>query len=115
VEKLDKLSQLTEEEVAGVVLSEVKKRKDAAQEFESGGRPELAEKELKEAELLKKYLPEQMSEEEIRKLVIEAVQKVGATSPQEMGKVMGALMPQLKGRADGSMVQKVVQEELDGN
>ncbi|OIP78475.1 MAG: aspartyl-tRNA amidotransferase [Candidatus Portnoybacteria bacterium CG09_land_8_20_14_0_10_44_13] len=111
-EKLDELSQLTEEEIIGVVSSEAKKRKDAASEFESGGRPELAEKELKEAELLKKYLPEQMLEDEIRELVVEAVKKVGATSPQEMGKVMGALMPQLKGKADGAVVQKIVQEEL---
>lgn len=111
-EKLDELSQLTEEEVVGVVSSEAKKRRDAASEFESGGRSELAEKELKEAELLKKYLPEQMSEDEIRRLVIEAIKKVGATSPQEMGRVMGALMPQVKGKADGSLVQKIVQEEL---
>ncbi|MBI4812780.1 GatB/YqeY domain-containing protein [Candidatus Falkowbacteria bacterium] len=113
VEKLDELSQLTEEEILGVVASEAKKRKDAALEFESGGRPELAEKELKEAEFLKKYLPEQMLEDEIRKLVIEAVQKVGATSPQEMGKVMGALMPQVKGRADGGSVNRIVKEELE--
>jgi hypothetical protein len=115
VEKLDKLSQLTEEEVVGVVLSEVKKRKDAAREFESGGRPELAEKELKEAELLKKYLPKQMSEDEIRKLVAEAVKNSGATSIKEIGKVMGLLMPQIKNRADGGMVQRIVQKELSGN
>lgn len=115
VERLDELSQLTEEEMVGVVLSEAKKRKDAASEFESGGRPELAEKELKEAEALKKYLPEQVSEDEVRKLVIEAIQKVGATGPQEIGKVMSVLMPQVKGRADGGMVQKIVREELGGN
>ncbi len=112
VEKLDELSQLTEEEMVVVISSEAKKRKDAASEFEAGGRPELAEKELKEAALLAKYLPEQMSEEEIRKLVVEAIKKVGATSPQEMGKVMGILMPQVKGRADGGAVQKIVKEEL---
>jgi len=115
VEKLDELSRLTEEEVVGVVLSEAKKRKDAAQEFESGGRPELAEKELKEAELLKKYLPKQMSEDEIRKLVAEAVKNSGATSIKEIGKVMGLLMPQIKNRADGGMVQRIVQKELSGN
>lgn len=112
-EKADELSQLTDEEMIGVVSSELKKRKDAAVEYEKGGRPELAEQEKKEAEVLMKYLPEQMSEDEIRKLAAEAIQKVGAIGPQEMGKVMGALMPKVKGKADGAMVQKVVQEELN--
>ena len=75
----------------------------------------MAEKELKEAELLKKYLPKQMSEDEIRKLVAEAVKNSGATSIKEIGKVMGLLMPQIKNRADGGMVQRIVQKELSGN
>jgi uncharacterized protein YqeY len=113
VDKLDELSQLTEEELIGVVLSEAKKRKDAAAEFERGGRPELAEKELKEAELLKKYLPEQMSEDEIRKIVAEGIKNSGATSAKEIGKVMSAIMPQIKGKADGGLVNKIVKEELE--
>jgi len=112
MEKLDELSQLTDEEAIGVMATEVKRRKDASQEYETGGRPELAEKEKKEAELLMKYMPEQMTEDEIRKLVIEAVKNSGAASIKEMGKVMAVLMPKVKGKADGSMVQKIVQEEL---
>jgi len=112
IEKLDELSQLTDEEAIGVMATEVKRRKDASQEYETGGRPELAEKEKKEAELLMKYMPEQMTEDEIRKLVIEAVKNSGAASIKEMGKVMAVLMPKVKGKADGSMVQKIVQEEL---
>jgi hypothetical protein len=111
-EKLNELSQLTNEEMIGVLLSEAKRRKDAAAEYTAGGRPELAEKELKEAELLMKYLPEQMSENEIRGLVVEAIQKIGASSAQDMGKVMSVLMPQIKGKADGTLVNKIVKEEL---
>jgi len=111
-EKLDELSQLTEEELIGVLSTEIKRRKDAASEYETGGRPELAEKEKKEAELLMKYMPEQLSEDEIRKLVVETIQKLGVASPQDMGKVMGTLMAQVKGKADGVLVQKIVREEL---
>jgi hypothetical protein len=111
-EKLNELSQLTDEEMIGVLASEAKRRKDAAAEYTAGGRPELAEKELKEAELLMKYLPEQMSENEIRGLVVEAIQKIGASSAQDMGKVMSVLMPQIKGKADGALVNKIVKEEL---
>lgn len=110
---LDELSQLTEEEVLAVVMSEAKKRKDSIGEFEKGGRPELVEQEKKELEVLEKYLPEQMGEEEIRKVVQETIQKTGATNIKEMGKVMGALMPQIKGKADGALAQKIVQEELN--
>jgi len=112
-EKLNELSQLTDEEMTGVFSSEVKRRKDSAAEYEAGGRPELAEKELKEAELLMKYLPEQMSENEIRGLVVVAIQKISAASPQDMGKVMAVLMPQVRGKADGALVNKIVKEELE--
>ncbi len=112
-DKLDELSQLSDEEMIAALSTEVKRRKDAASEYEAGGRPELAEKEKKEAELLMKYLPEQMSEEEIRKLVAEAVKNSGATSIKEIGKVMGLLMPQVKGKADGALVNKIVKEELE--
>lgn len=111
--KLDELSQLTDEETTGVVAYELKKRKDAAAEFEAGGRPELAEKELKEAALLAKYLPEQMPEEEIRKIAVEAIKNSGAASVKEMGKVMSLIMPQVKGRADGALVNKIVKEEME--
>jgi uncharacterized protein YqeY len=112
VEKLEELSQLADEEIIGVLSTEIKRRKDAAKEFEAGGRPELAEKELKESEFLMKYMPEQISEGEIRKIIIEAIQKTGAVGIKEIGKVMGVIMPQVKGKADGELVNKIVREEL---
>jgi len=112
IEKLEELSQLDDQEVIEVVKSEIKKRKDAAGQYKQGGREELAAKEEKEIVVLSVYMPEQMGEEEIKKLVQEAIKKVGATSMQDLGKVMGALMPQVKGKADGNLVNKIVKEEL---
>ena len=114
IEKLDEMSQLTDEEALAVMLSEAKKRKDTIEEFTKGGRKDLAEKEQKELEALKKYLPEQMGDEEIRKIVVGAIAQTGASDVKEMGKVMAAIMPQVKGKADGSLVNKIVKEELEG-
>jgi len=113
--KLEKESKLTEEEILEVISSEAKKRKDAIDEFRKGGRDDLVEKEKRELEILKKYLPEQMNEEQIKKEAKKAIEEVGASGPQEMGKVMGVLMPKLKGRAEGGMVSKIVQELLASN
>ncbi len=112
LKKLDKLSKLTDEETLEVISSEAKKRKDSIEQYEKGGRQDLVDQEKKELEILTAYLPEQMSEEEIRKLVKAKMEELGAISPQETGKVMGALMPQLKGKADGVLISKIVQEEL---
>lgn len=109
---LVKESQLTEEEIVDVTSSEIKKRKEAIADYEKGGREELAEKEKKEAAILQKYLPAQLSEDEIKKLAQEAVKKVGATEPKDMGKVMAELMKQVKGKADGSLVSKIVKDLL---
>ena len=103
---------LTEEQTQGVILSEAKKRKEAIEAFTKGGRPEMAEKERKELEILQKYLPEQLAEEEVRKLVEEAIAQTGAATPQDMGKVMAALMPKVKGKADGAFVSALVNELL---
>jgi len=111
-EGLVKESQLTDEEIIDVVSSEVKKRKDAVALYEKGNRPELASKEKKEIEVLQKYLPEQLSEEAIKKLVQDAVAKTGAKEIKEMGRVMAELMPQVKGKADSGLVSKLVKESL---
>ncbi len=103
---------LTGEQFQGVVLSEAKKRKEAIEAFTKGARPEMAEKERKELEILQKYLPQQLAEEEVRKLVEEAIAQTGAANPQDMGKVMAALMPKVKGKADGSLVSLIVKELL---
>lgn len=101
-----------DEDVITVVQKEVKQRKDSIEQFKAGGRNDLVEKETSELAVLEKYLPEQMSEEEITRLVDAAISQTGASSQQDMGKVMGILMPQTKGKADGSLVSKVVREKL---
>jgi len=103
------------EDVLAVVQKEVKQRKDSIESFEKAKREDLADKEKKELILLEKYLPEQMGEPEIKKLVVEAISKTGAKTMADIRKVMGILMPQLKGKADGSLVSKLVKESLTGN
>lgn len=110
--ELEEKSQLADEEIIEVVFSEVKKRKEAILEFEKGKRMDLAEKEKKEIEILKKYLPEQLSEDEIKKLAGEAVGKVGAKEIRDMGKVMAELMPKVKGKADGATVSGIIKQLL---
>ena len=112
--ELNDKSHLTDEEITEVISSEIKKRREAALEFEKGRRQDLAEKEKKEMEILKSYLPEQMPEEEIRKLVKDIINKVGAKEQKDMGKVMAQLMPKVKGKADGSLVSGIVKELLSG-
>lgn len=110
--ELEKESALTDEEVLAVISSEIKKRKEAILEYEKGKREDLAEKEKKEIKILEKYLPEQMGEEEIKKLAKETIEKIEV---KNMGKVMAQLMPKLKGRADGETVSKIVKELLSKN
>jgi len=109
---LEKKSQLIDEEIVQVIFSEIKKRKEAIEGFEKGKRMDLVEKEKKEMEILKKYLPEQFSEAEIKKMVKEVIKEVRAESLKDIGKVMGKLMPKLKGKAEGSVVNKIVKELL---
>jgi len=110
--KEEKDVQLTDEELIEVISSEVKKRRESILEFEKGKRQDLVEKEKKELEILEKYLPEQLSEEEIRKLTKEAIEKTDAREIKNMGKVMAELMPKIKGRAEGALVSKIVKELL---
>lgn len=102
--------EATDEDVLAVIQKEAKQRRDSIEQFKNAGRQELVDKETKELEILKKYLPEQMSNEEIKKLVIEAIKETNASSIQEMGKVMAALMPKIKGKADGGLVSRIVKE-----
>jgi uncharacterized protein YqeY len=104
--------EATEEDVQAVLQKEVKQRKDSIEQFKAAGRDELVEKETHELGMLEAFLPEQMDEEAIRKLVADAVEKSGAAGPQDMGKVMGVLMPQIKGKADGGLVSRIVKEAL---
>ncbi len=104
--------EATDEDVLSVIEKEVKQRRDSIEQFEKGGRQELADKEKKELEMLQAYLPEQMGEEELRKIIDETLSATGAKTIQDMGKVMGALMPKIKGKADAGLVSKIVREKL---
>ncbi len=104
--------EATDEDIVEVVGREIKKRKESIELYEKGGRQELADKEASEMELLKAYLPEQLNESEIEKLVDDAISQTGATTMQDMGKVMGILSPQIKGKADGGVVSSIVRKKL---
>jgi len=110
--EIDLKRTLDDNEVLDILSREIKQRKDALQEFESAGREELAASTKAEIEIIIKYLPEQLSEEEIKAIVQETIQETGASSKSEMGKVMSALMPKVKGRADGKLVNQAVQQFL---
>lgn len=103
----------SDEDVMQVIQKEAKQHKDSIEQFKNAGRDELVAKEEGELKILETYLPEQMDEEEIKKLVDEAITQTGASSPTDMGKVMGALMPKTKGKADGALVSKIVRESLN--
>ncbi len=110
--ELEKQSQLTDEEILETIASEVKKRKEAIEQFKTGGREELAQKEKSEMDILIAYLPEQMSEEDIRTEIQKTITELNASSVKDMGKVIGAVMAKLKGRADGGLVSKIAKELL---
>jgi len=111
-EELQNGSSLCEEEIIEVVFSEAKKRKESIDEFKKGGREDLVQKETEELEILKEYLPEQLSEEEIRKIVEETIKELGAESMKEIGKVMSSIMPKVKGKAEGGQISKFAKELL---
>jgi uncharacterized protein len=106
--------ELSDDEVIGVLTSEAKKRREAATAFSEGGRDAMAEKETAEAAVIADYLPEQLSEQEVVDLVASAIAQVGAAGEgmKAMGKVMGMVQPQVRGRADGAQVAAEVRRQL---
>ncbi len=110
-EKVSKMRDLEAEEVVALIRSEVKRRKEAAGAFEAAGRTELAEKELEESKVLEKYLPAQLSEEEILSLVEQVVAE-NAFTAQDFGKAMGVLKSKVGQTADGTLLAKVLKEKL---
>ncbi len=100
------------QEIASVISRQVKQRKESIEQFKSGGRKDLVEKETKELKILENYLPQQLSEEEIQKLADAKIKETGATSISDMGKVMAALSGELKGKADMSVVSSLVKRLL---
>jgi uncharacterized protein len=106
--------ELSDDDVVGVLSTEAKKRREAATAFDEGGRPEMAERERAEAVVIADYLPEPLSPEEIQAIVTEAIARTGAAADgmRGMGKVMGVVQPQVKGRADGAAVAAEVRRQL---
>jgi len=111
-EEIEKKAELTDEETISIVQKMIKQRKDSFSQFEQAGRDELAEKEAREISILEKFLPEQLSEEEILQEVNQAIAESGAESMQDMGKVMGLLKNKLSGKADMGLVSIKVKESL---
>ena len=111
-QRIDKGEDLTDQECIQILQSLVKQLKDSIEQYEKGGRDDLAKVEAFELKLIEKYLPEQLSEEEIRISVQNTIKSTGAKSMQDMGRVMGSVMKNLAGAVDGKVVQKIVQEKL---
>src|SRR5690625_944485 len=104
---------LSEDEELTVLSREVKQRKDSLHEFKSAGRDDLVEKTESELNILQEYMPKQLSNEELEKIVQSTIEEVNATSKKDIGKVMSAVMPQVKGKADGSQINNIVQKQLN--
>lgn len=109
IDKKKREEGLSDEEIQEVVMKAIKQRKDAIAQYVEGGREELADKEKKEIEILSAYMPSQLGEDEVRKIVQETIAE---SADSDMGKTMGAAMAKLKGKADGQVVRKIVEEEL---
>lgn len=112
ISKGSSAEELSDEEIVTIVGSEVKKRKEAASGFRSGGREEQAQKEEIELKILEAYLPAQLSNEQLTKIVEEAISEIGAKSIVDMGRVMGVVMGKVRGQADGTVVSEVVKTKL---
>ena len=110
--EIDNREEVDDTKALQIINKMIKQRNDSISQFREGGRDDLAEKEEKEVEILSKYKPQQLSEEEVTLKVQEAIQETGASSMQDIGKVMGILKSSLAGSADMGMVSKIVKEEL---
>ena len=112
LEEINKKHELTDDEFIGVVSKQIKTRKESILEFEKANRTDLIEKTNSEIEILNKYMPEQLSEEEVLKVIDEAFKEVDPKAQSDMGKLMGYVNPKLKGKADMSFVSKTIKERL---
>jgi uncharacterized protein YqeY len=112
--EIDRQRALTDDEILGVIQSEIRKRRESIEAFQQGGRADLAEREQAELAILETYLPQPLSRAELEALVRETIREVGALSVRDMGKVMAVLMPKVRGRADGREVNELVRQLLEG-
>lgn len=106
---------LTDDDIIGIINSSAKKRRDSIEQFDKGGRKDLVDQETAELSIVFGYLPQQLSEAEIKELIIESIKTTGAASPQQMGLVMKDLSPKIKGKADGRLVSRLVTELLSNS
>lgn len=112
MEELNKKHELNDDEVIAIISKQIKSRKEAIVEFEKANRNDLVEQNQKEIEILNTYMPEQLSDDEINKIIDEAFSKINPTSERDMGKIIGSISPILKGKADMGNVSKIVKEKL---
>jgi uncharacterized protein YqeY len=112
--EIELMKPLDDAGIEGVVANEIKRRRDSVEQYKAGNRQDLADKEAAEIAILQAYLPQQLTEAELRAKVDEAVKKVGAQGPKDMGAVMKALMPEVQGRAEGKLVSELVKARLSG-
>ena len=111
-EEIAQKKELADDDVLKIIKKGIKRHKEPIEQYKTGGREDLVEQEEKELEILERYMPEQMDEDEIRKIVIGAIKKSGATSASDFGKVMGMAMKEISGNVDGNVVSGIVKEEL---
>ncbi len=107
-----KAKELKDRDIISIIRKQIKQRRDSMEAYEKGNRPDLLEKEKKELEILKTYMPEELSVDELKKIVSQAIEEAGAKTTREMGKVMSLVIPKVEGRADGKTISKLVVEEL---
>ncbi len=111
--EIEKKAPLSDDEIIEVIMSGIKQRRESVEQFSKGGRTDLVQKESNEIEIMQAYLPQPLTEEELVDEVKSVIKEVGATSAKDMGKVMKALMPRIKGRAEGTKVSSIVKELME--
>lgn len=111
--EVDERVELTDEDIIDIIAKQVKEKRDVIQDFEKGGREDLVEQTKKEIEILLEYLPKQLTEEEVEEIVKDTIKEVGAKSIKDIGLIMKSVMPKIKGRADGSMVNSIARKYLE--
>ena len=112
-QEIDLKKELSEEEILTIISREVKKRKEAAVLYEKGNRPELKDKEIQEMKILQTYLPEQVSEKDLRRRIQEVIDETGAEGMKDFGKIMKILVPEFKGKADNSLIKELANDYLN--
>ncbi len=113
--EIERRRALADDEILGVIQSEARKRQESIEAFQQGGRQDLADRERAELAILQSYLPQALTHDELVALIRETIQQVGALSVRDMGKVMGVLIPKVRGRADGREVSELVRQMLEGS